>query len=142
MINEYALTQAKAAADEKIRELFYDQLEAQIIHTSKNTTLFIAGDFNSKIGQKWTDTNCIGHYCRGRRNENSQQLVEFSESFDLVATTWSGQRLDTRTGNIVPIYNQKDYIFVPRNQLNLVSNARSYSGTLTESDHRLVVATT
>ncbi len=154
MINVYGPTQAKSTADEKIRDTFYEQLEAQITHINKSVTLFIAGDFNSKIGHDWTNTNCIGRYCRGRRNTNGQQLAEFCETFDLVAantlfqhrashrTTWSGQRRNAETGAIVPIYNQIDYILAPRRQLNLIANARSYSGTVTESDHRLVVATT
>jgi hypothetical protein len=154
VVNVYAPTQQRAKADKKVRDLFYDQLEAIVAETSAHTSLFIAGDFNAKIGQDWTDTRCIGRFCRGYRNQNGQHLAEFCDSFDLVATntcfdhrashrtTWQGQRLDAQTGKTVPIYNQIDYILVPRRQLNLVLNARSYSGTLTDSDHRLVVTTT
>ena len=41
----------------------------------------------------------------------------------------------------VPIYNQIDYVFVPKRQVNLLTNARSYSGTATDSDHRFFIAT-
>jgi hypothetical protein len=57
-------------------------------------------------------------------------------------TTWKGTRGDKLTGNKVPIFNQIDYIFVPFSQKNLLENARSHSGTFTNSDHRLVVTTT
>ena len=118
---------------------------------NKLTTLFIAGDFNSKLGQDWTNTNCSGHFGRGRRNKNGQQLVEFSETHELTATnthfchrashrtTWTGHRKDATTGQTVPIYNQIDFILVPKSQLSRVTNARSYSGTRLTSDHRLVV---
>jgi exonuclease III len=150
VINVYGPTQKRADDDKSIsiRDEFYDQLEATLNKVSKRAALFIVGDFNSKIGQDWMETRCIGRYCRGIRNSNGQQLVEFSEARDLFATntkfqhrachrtTWKGERESRR------IFNQIDYIFVPRKQLYLVTNSRSYSGTKTESDHRLVVATT
>jgi hypothetical protein len=133
---------------------FYNHLDTLLKKIGKQVTLFIAGDFNSKIGHEWMNTKCIGRYCRGLRNSNGQQLVEFCDSLDLAATNtffahrachrtaWPGHRRDASTGQIVPIYNQIDYILTPHNQLNLVTNVRSYSGMLTESDHRLVVTTT
>ncbi len=137
-----------------MRDHFYNQLDSLLKKIGKQVTLFIAGDFNSKIGHEWMNTKCIGRYCRGLRNSNGQQLFEFCESFQLIAkntcfahrachrTTWTGQRLDATKGEKVPIYNQIDYILTPRRQFNLVTNARSYSGTITESDHRLLVTTT
>ena len=86
IINIYAPTQAKANENRSIREEFYDQLEATLDKIGKHTTLYIAGDFNSKIGADRSDAACIGKYARGRRNENGQQLIEFCESRQLVAT--------------------------------------------------------
>jgi hypothetical protein len=40
----------------------------------------------------------------------------------------------------VPIYNQIDYILVKQQKRAKVTNARSYAGTTTNSDHRLVVS--
>jgi hypothetical protein len=86
VIKAYGPTQVKASADESIRDLFYDQLEATLNKLRKRSILCIAGDFNAKIGQDWTSTRCIGRFCRGIRNPNGQELVEFSEAQDLFAT--------------------------------------------------------
>ena len=138
VVNVYAPTQAKSNADASIRDRFYDQLESLLNKIGKHVTLFISGDFNAKIGQDGAATNCSGRHCRGRRNRNGQQLVEFCEAYDLLATntcfahhachltTWQGQRRDAQTGKAVPIFNQIDYIFMPSKHRNLVLNARSY----------------
>jgi hypothetical protein len=92
----------------------------------------------------------MGKFSRGRRNSNGQQLVEFCECNDFVITntlfdhrashrtTWAGSRRDRETGEVLPIYNQIDYILVKARQRPRVTNARSYAGTVTNSDHRLV----
>ena len=85
VINVYGPIQAKTNEDERIRDELYDQLEAILNKLSKRSILFIAGDFNSKIGQEKTDNNCIGRYCRGYRNANGQALVKFSEAHELFA---------------------------------------------------------
>lgn len=153
VVNVYAPTQMLANAKKQIIEEFYEQLDDLLCKINKQTLLFIAGDFNSKIGADWANTACIGHYGRGRQNENGKRLAEFSATHELIATntmrqhrashrtTWIGSRLDKKTGLTVPIYNQIDYIFVRQTQSTLVTNARSYSGTAVNSDHRIVVTT-
>ena len=64
IVNIYAPTQAKSDADVKVRDAFYGQLEAVLSKMNQQTTLLIAGDFNSKIGVDWSETNCIGRYGR------------------------------------------------------------------------------
>lgn len=154
IINIYGPTQAKSNENKSVRDQFYDQLESILAKTSKQTTIFIAGDYNSKIGEDHTNTMCIGKYARGRRNDNGQQLVEFCEHHQLVATntlfahrashrtTWSCQRKDPITGKLISIFNQIDFILTHKDRINLVSNARSYSGTHVTSDHRIVIKTT
>ena len=154
VINVYAPTMALTTKYPRVREEVYEQLEGLMNKCNQYTFLFIAGDFNSKLGAEQTNLSCLGHYGRGRRNENGQHLGEFAAEHNLIAsntlfqhrashrTTWKGSRRDVSTGEIVPIYNQIDYIFVPERQVNLLTNARSYSGTAVESDHRIVVATT
>ena len=78
-------------------------------------------------------------------------LADFCEAHHLFAantafqhparhvTTWTGfRRCDTVSST--PIYNQIDFILCRRSQRHLLQNARSYAGTLTSSDHHLVVA--
>ena len=53
--------------------------------------------------------------------------------------TWSQQRTNKNTNKIETIYNQIDYILVRMNRKQTLQDARSYSGTDCDSDHRLVV---
>ena len=108
----------------------------------------------AKIGVDQQESECSGRFGRGHRNSNSHQLAEFCTAQNLILantffqhrpcyrTTWQGTRLDTATGEKFPIYNQIDYILAPKKQVNLLLNARSYSDTLVNSDHRIVIATT
>ena len=44
------------------------------------------------------------------------------------------------TERINPIRNQLDYIIIRRNTKHLIQNSRSYGGTNTDSDHKMVIA--
>ena len=55
-------------------------------------------------------------------------------------TTWIGQIRDRTTGKIINIFNQIDYILCQKQNKHLLTNARSYAGTLLTSDHKLVKA--
>ena len=55
-------------------------------------------------------------------------------------TTWIGQIRDITTGKIINIFNQIDYILCQKRNKHLLTNARSYAGTLLTSDHKLVKA--
>jgi exonuclease III len=86
VINIYAPTQARANKNEQERDQFYEQLERVLRKTPKQTTLFVLGDFNSKLGQDFTNTSCIGRFGRGRQNSNGQRLAEFNADHGLLAT--------------------------------------------------------
>ena len=55
-------------------------------------------------------------------------------------TTWSQRRTNPLTKQNVWNYNQIDYIILNQKNKQVLTNARSYGGTETLSDHRLVVA--
>ena len=86
---------------------------------------------------------------RGERNANGQDLVNFCEMNKLFIsntafkhparhiTTWVNQR-KTATGETTFIYNQIDYIIVLQDQKHTLINARSYGGSETSSDHKVV----
>ena len=65
IVNVYGPTQAKSNNDERVRDAFYNKLETVLSQINKQATLFIAGDFNSKIKVNRSDTNCNGKYGRG-----------------------------------------------------------------------------
>jgi len=50
-------------------------------------------------------------------------------------STWHG------TLNGTPYHNQIDYILCRQNNAHILTNARSYRGTITDSDHSIVITT-
>ena len=117
----------------------------------KKTILFLCGDFNSKVGLRQNDSDTfIGKYSRGIRNSNGQLLANFCESNNLFIinsafrhpashiTTWTGQK--KVNDKYCPIYNQIDFILCFQHQKRLFTNALSYGGTITTSDHKMVQA--
>ena len=110
------------------------------------------GDFNSKVRRRTRPESCIGQWSRDRRNQNSTRLVEFCEKNGKIIanrcfqhpakyiTTWLQRRTSPVTKHIVSIYNQIDYIILNQKNKQVLTDARSYEGTETSSDHRRVVA--
>ena len=112
----------------------------------------LAGDFNSKVGRTTGLESCIELWPRSSRNQNGTNSVEFCEkNCEIIAnscfqhsakhiTTWSQRRNNPVTKQIVLIYNQIDYIILNQKNKQVLTDARSYRGTETSSDHKLVVA--
>ena len=131
----------------------YGELKELLAELKKLSTklVIVAGDFNAKIGKRTGTESCMGRYSRGERNPNGQELVNFCEMNNLFIsnsafkhparhiTTWVNQR-KTPSGEIKCIYNQIDYIIVPQDQKHLLSDARSFGGSETWSDHKIVRA--
>ena len=119
-----------------------------------STTTIIIGDWNAKVGKRTDLDNCLGRYSRGRRNLSGQQLIDFCEAYNYKVanscfqhparhqTTWSQKRTITDKDNekLITIFNMIDYILVPQKLKNNLIDARSYSGTQTPSDHRIVIS--
>jgi len=146
----YGPTNPSAQINPDERDKFYDLLSRAWLTASKRTLVIAVGDFNSKVGN--APASCVGQYGRGTRNENGQQLVEWANANRLLLantlfrysmrfrTTWTGCFLDRTSGQKKPIYNMIDYIIIPEKFRPLVKRARSYGGTETFSDHKLVIA--
>ncbi|XP_057310033.1 uncharacterized protein LOC130648030 [Hydractinia symbiolongicarpus] len=132
-----------------------DQLYHQIsniINKYKNKSLItlIAGDFNSRVGK--AKEECTGIYGKGKRNDNGQLLIDFcnisklflaNTAFNHPAkhiTTWANQRQNANKDKVITIYSQIDFIIVLQKQKHILQDARSFSGTMTSSDHRLVLS--
>ena len=153
IINVYGPTSQKVEKDPDELDSFYKSLNETINCVGKNTILILAGDFNAKIGQKQKTDTCIGSFSKGKRNNNGEKLLELCEDRDYFITnsafnhpsrhitTWTGQFKDKDTGKVVSIFNQIDFIICQKRHKHLLTNARSYAGTLTNSDHRLVKST-
>ena len=119
------------------------------------------GDFNSKLG-RMTDSDrdfgfssFMGNFGMGTRNEMGEHLLNLLSEYDLFATntgfchparhttTYTGWRKDWSAGRnskkTLPVYSQIDFILCRSRSKPLLKDSRSYAGTLTYSDHRLVV---
>ena len=154
IINVYAPTSQRSERYPEEKDTFYRQLSNATDDLGNKTLLFIAGDFNAKIGKGIQGDTCIGQFSKGLRNSNGHTLIELCEEKKLLVsnsafdhpsrhqTTWIGQIRDRTTGKIINyiIFNQIDYILCQRRNKHLLTNARSYAGTLLTSDHKLVKA--
>ena len=148
----YAPTTERAKKHQnEIKKLYkdLDQLGNQLKKQATSAT-FIAGDFNAQVGKRTNNNErWLGVWSRGIRNDNGSKLIDFCEEKNLIVanscfqhpakhiTTWSQQRTDT--GAVNTIFNQIDYIICDQKHKHILTDARSYSGTETHSDHRLVV---
>ena len=142
-----------------VSDMFYADLRTALEGVPAHYEVFIAGDFNSRLGRR---TDCdimsglschIGRYGVGGRNSNGKCLLDFmidqnfyacNTSFKHPArhtTTWHGTT--TARGNpdkTVKYYKQIDFILCrPKYKVN-ATDSRSYGGALLTSDHKPVVA--
>ena len=151
IINVCAPTTALIKKDNSILDDLYLDL-SNLLNEQKSfsTMTILAGDFNAKVGKrKHTDINCLGKFSRGRTNNSGKTLIDFcsinhlfinNSAFQHLArhiTTLESQiKVDNK---LVKVYNQIDYIICQENQKHLLCNSRSFSDTLTNTDHRIVV---
>lgn len=153
LINAYMPTMQITRKDKGYeRDSMYEVI-LDICKEYRNEVIVILGDFNSKVGSKCSEA-CIGSHSRGVRNDNGQALVDFVSSQSLFIantsfkhnarhiTTWSQSREITsnNTTKTINIYNQIDYIILPKWLKSSLTDSRSWAGTSVNSDHRLVTA--
>ena len=152
IVNVYAPTTERVKEDITELDELYTALGDLVDQFKSTSLLLIAGDWNAKVGKSSAGDKCIGKFSRGIRNSSGQHLIEFCSINDLFITnsafqhpakhitTWEHQRKDPKNpGNTITIYNQIDYILCQHKQKNILRDARSFKGTHTFSDHRLLV---
>ena len=149
IINVYAPQTDITSKDPAITEHFYDQL-TNVAKNLKGTLLYIAGDFNASPGIKEVNDTTIGNYCyNNKTNSNSEYFSEFRKDQKLFATntafmhkknrryTWLQKRV---INDKVKTYrSQIDFILCSESSKHFLQNSRSYTNTLTSSDHNLVI---
>ena len=152
LVNVYAPHSGLTVKDIEIQDYFFCDLANVIATNSSSALLYIAGDFNSKLGLREQDETFIGRHSRGHRNMNGEAMAHFLDAHNLFAcntafqhparhkTTYQQKRKDNTTGLDVVIYNMIDYIICRQSQQSLLLDARSYAGTVLNSDHRIVVS--
>ena len=150
VVSQDVLCLTKSEKNQKIREDFYNSLREVIKAVPKRDLLILGGDFNAQTGSSNLDhPDIVGKFGKNKTNSNGSELVEFCLENNLVLTntyfqhklahitTWQGPKLPSRKN---PLRKQIDYIAVRKQHQHLIQDARSYSGTHTKSDHRLVIA--
>ena len=153
ILNEYAPTLNRSEKNHEIRENFYTELDSILRKISNRHIVLIAGDFNAKTGSAAKNKiyqAVIGKYGKGQVNTNKTHLLNFSSinSLKLVntffkqkpthITTWTSP--ETPTGRRRNSHrNQINYILVRKHKFITITNAHSYRGMMTPSDHKLVI---
>ena len=160
IINVYAPTSDLVNEDDSEICGIYSKI-SELIKEFKQNYVFIAGDFNARIGKRKRDETCLGRFSRGQRNAAGQRLIDFCNLNDLFIansafqhparhiTTWENNRIthfnankDNAYTKMVTLRSQIDFVLVPNDYKRILTNARSHNGTLTFTDHRLVKCTT
>ena len=152
IINAFGPTAQVTLRNQDTQYDFYAALDSITTRYSSSALILIAGDFNSKLGNKLTNELSIGEHLCGSRNTNGLVLAGFLETHGLFAcntafqhatrhkATWQGQYRDAMNGNVVPIYNTIDFVICRQCLKSLLTDSRAYAGTLLDSDHRLLIA--
>ena len=153
IINIYAPHSGIVSKNPEKLTKFYDELENtryNIESENASSLVLICGDFNARVGKSNAADPCIGSHARGTRNANGQALVDFCNLNNLFAcntafqhparhiSTWETSKLNKNTYKIKHFYHQIDYVLCDRSRKQILRDARSYAGTRTFSDHRLV----
>ena len=156
-ISAYAHTLDKSEKEPNLREEVYEALEAIIEKTAKRDLLVIGGDFNAKTGSGYKEFPMnMGNFGKGIMNSSGKRLLETCKGHDLILTntlfqhkrthrtTWEApfRNFTTSSGEERrnPVRNQIDYIITRTEHRKFVTNARSYGGIWTDTDHKLVKA--
>lgn len=120
---------------------FYNDVSTAIENLKKCTWLIVMGDMNAKIGvPSANETDVIGEYGIGIRNDRGSMLINFARSHQLfVANTIFKKRKERQwTWSLGRAKNEIDYIMIRNNQKHLVKDVDVVNGFKFNSDHRMV----
>ena len=131
------------ATDEEVEE-FYDQIRTALEISQSQDIVFVAGDFNAKVGTDRLDSDVCGRYGLATLNERGERLLNFRRDHDLFITNTAFKHHERRRymwqspgGGY---RNQIDFILVKNRWKTCVENSRAYPGPDCRSDHNLVGA--
>ena len=140
LISAYAPTLTSTA---ETKDRFYDDLSAAIKRIPDGEPLFIAGDFNARVGvdhNSWP--SCLGQFGTGKINENGQRLLELCCHYGLcVSNTFFNTKPQHRVSWRHPRskhWHQLDLILTRRVNLSSIKITRSYQSADCGTDHSLV----
>ncbi|KAK3792904.1 hypothetical protein RRG08_033755 [Elysia crispata] len=123
--------------EEEDKDLFYEQLQAELNEIPRHDVITLMGDLNAKVGD---DNNgaerTMGKFGCGSINNNGERLVEFCASNDLVigGTLFNHPAIHRRDKN------QIDHIAINCIWRGSLLDVRVKRGADVGSDHLLVIA--
>ena len=140
LISAYAPTLASTA---EAIDMFYKDISAAIWRIPDREPLFIAGDFNARVGvdhNSWP--TCLGQFGTGKMNENGQHLLELCCHHGLyvsntICNTKPLHRVSWRHPRSEH-WHQLDLILTRRVDLSSIKITRSYQSADCDTDHSLV----
>ena len=140
LISAYAPTLASPA---EAKHKFYDDLSTTIRRIPDRELLFIAGDFNARVGidhNSWP--TCLGHFSTGKMNENGQRLLELCCHHELcVSDTFFNTKPQHRVSWRHPRskhWHHLDLDLTRHVDLSSIKITRSYQNADCDTDHSLV----
>lgn len=141
IISAYAPT---LAAEDEIKDAFYDQLQSTLDKLSKRDLILLMGDMNAKVGKEIDAYSpAIGkHSLHDMSNENGIRLISFANANEMVisGTTFPHKDIHkgtwTSPGNLY--VNQIDHILTKTRYRKYIQDVRVQRGADIDSDHYMV----
>ena len=133
-------------ADDLAKDNFWNQLSSLVSSCQQRERVCLVGDFNTEHGQQ-TDVNvpCRGPFGMGEENDNSEKLLSFCVSHDLLigGTSFRHRLVHRYTFNPPDQQMRKkmlDHILFCSRHRKCFHNVRTRRGKITLTDHKMVIA--
>ena len=131
------------ATDEEVKR-FYDQIRTALEISPSQDTVFVGGDFNTKVGTDYLNPDVCSRHGLGTLNERRERLLNFCRDHDPFITNtvfkYHERRRCTWQSPGGGYRNQIDFILVKNRWKTCVENSRANPGSDWGSDHNLVGA--
>jgi len=152
VVSCYAPTLQRSTSHPAEANVFYSSLEGIVKSIKKRDEVWLLGDLNAKVASSGVGSRGpVGCFSKHTQtNANGERLIEFCEENGLILcntmfkhrmqhrATWFSDGLSHRDGQ--PVRNMIDYVIMRRSETVRVTDARSYGGFSTRSDHHPVIA--
>ena len=128
----------------KVKDQFYDQLDATINRIPASEHVYLLGDFNARVvadRESWP--RLLGHHGIGKLNENGQRLLEFCCFHNLYVTNTYFQNKDSHKASWrrprSNHWHHLDLVITRADSIN-VCNTRAYHSVDCNTDHSLMAS--